>query len=58
MPFIYLGDHWTGIAIGGGSENAKERGKGRDWTDTAAAAACDHLLCVDRLIGAGWYSFV
>lgn len=59
MSFVFfLEDHWTGIVIGGESENVTGRGKGRDWTDTAAAAACDHLRCAGRLIGEGWYSFV
>lgn len=55
MPFVFfLGDHWTGIAIGDGSENVKGREKGRDWIDIAAAVACDHLQCADHPIGAGW----
>lgn len=57
IPFVFLEDHWTEIVIGGGNENVTGKGKGRDWTDTAAAAACDHLRCADRLTGEGWYSF-
>lgn len=34
-------------------ENGSEKGNGRDWIDTAAVAACDLHLCVERLVDAG-----